>query len=228
MMKILYFLLLIFPFANLFSQNWRDSLIEAREAYKNEDFSKALNLYNSVQKQAPKDLDLSSEIGQCAYKSKQFEIAEKAYNKSKSQNGNRINKAKAFHNIGNIKMNQKNYQGAIESYKSSLRNNPSDEETRYNLSEAIRRLKKEQDKKDNNQNQKDKNKNQPPPKNDKKDQQKNNPKKKEEEGKEPEKKMSKNMMDKVLDKLAKDESETKKKVASTKGDRGETTSGKDW
>ena len=125
-------------------------------------------------------------------------------------------------------MNQKNYQGAIESYKSSLRNNPSDEETRYNLSEAIRRLNKEQDKKDNNQNQKDKNKNQPPPKNDKKDQQKNNPKKKEEEGKEPEKKMSKNMMDKVLDKLAKDESETKKKVASTKGDRGETTSGKDW
>jgi tetratricopeptide (TPR) repeat protein len=215
----------------LFSQVWRDSLNAAREAYKVEDYSKALQFYKSAQNNAPKELDFSEEIGQCAYKSKQFEVAEKTYNGSSSKKGNKMNRSKLFHNIGNSQMQQKNYQGAIDSYKKSLRNNPTDEETRYNLSEAIRRLKKEQDKKDNKKDKNDHNKNQPPPQNDKKEDQKNNsknPNMKEGEGKDQENKISKKMMDKILDKLAKDESETKKKVASAKENKGETTSGKDW
>ncbi len=217
----------MFSSVKLFSQVWRDSLNAAREAYKVEDYSKALQFYKSAQNNAPKELDFSEEIGQCAYKSKQFEVAEKTYNGSSSKKGNKMNRSKLFHNIGNSQMQQKNYKGAIDSYKKSLRNNPSDEETRYNLSEAIRRLKKEQEKKDNKQD-----KNQPPPpkdnKKDTKNNDSNNPKKNEDEGQDQENKMSKKMMDKILDKLAKDESETKKKIASTKGDRGEVTSGKDW
>ncbi len=228
---LILFCFIVFTSVKLFSQVWRDSLAVAREAYKVEDYTKALKYYRSAQKNAPKGLDFSDEIGQCAYKSKQFVIAEKAYNESTSKKGNKINKSKTFHNIGNTQMQQKNYQGAIDSYKNSLRNNPADEQTRYNLSEAIRCLKKEQKKKEDQQDKKDQNKNQPPPSKDKKNDQKNtpnDPKKKEHEKIDQENKMSKKMMDKILDKLAKDESETKKKVASTKGERGETTSGKDW
>ena len=69
-------------------------------------------------------------------------------------------KHKAYHNMGNVFMQRKEYQKAVEAYKEALRNNPKDEETRYNLALAKEMLKKEQDKNDQNkedENQKDKN-----------------------------------------------------------------------
>ena len=42
----------------------------------------------------------------------------------------------AFHNLGNALMNQKEYSGAVEAYKNALRNNPSDDQSRYNLALA--------------------------------------------------------------------------------------------
>lgn len=47
-------------------------------------------------------------------------------------------KHKIFHNLGNSFMEQKKYKEAVEAYKNSLRNNPTDEETRYNLALAKR------------------------------------------------------------------------------------------
>lgn len=51
-------------------------------------------------------------------------------------------KHKAFHNLGNTFMNAKDYQNAVEAYKSALRNNPTDDETRYNLALAKEMLEK--------------------------------------------------------------------------------------
>ncbi|MAN59877.1 MAG: hypothetical protein CMC08_08600 [Flavobacteriaceae bacterium] len=57
-------------------------------------------------------------------------------------------KHKAFHNLGNTFMNEKNYQGAVEAYKNALRNNPTDDETRYNLALAKDLLEKNPPKSD--------------------------------------------------------------------------------
>lgn len=51
-------------------------------------------------------------------------------------------KHKAYHNLGNTFMNAKKYQEAVESYKNALRNNPVDDETRYNLALAKEMLEK--------------------------------------------------------------------------------------
>ena len=48
----------------------------------------------------------------------------------------KLEKHKAYHNLGNTFMNEKKYQEAVEAYKNALRNNPSDDETRYNLALA--------------------------------------------------------------------------------------------
>lgn len=53
-------------------------------------------------------------------------------------------KAMAYHNIGWICQSLKMYGEAAEAYKESLRNNPSDNETRYNLALCMRQQKKEQ------------------------------------------------------------------------------------
>ncbi len=45
-------------------------------------------------------------------------------------------KHRAYHNIGNILMQEKQCKDAVEAFKNALRNNPTDEETRYNLALA--------------------------------------------------------------------------------------------
>ena len=68
----------------------------------------------------------------------------------------RPNKHRTFHNIGNALMKIKDYKGAVEAYKNALRNNPDDNETRYNYAVAKKMLEDEnqdQDQKDNQDNQ---------------------------------------------------------------------------
>lgn len=65
---------------------------------------------------------------------------------------------KAWHNYGNARLMQKNYEEAISAYKKSLKLKPNDEDTRYNLAYALTQLKKQQqnqnkNNKDNKQNQ---------------------------------------------------------------------------
>jgi Ca-activated chloride channel family protein len=45
-------------------------------------------------------------------------------------------KHRAFHNIGNVLMQSKLCKEAVEAFKNALRNNPNDEETRYNFALA--------------------------------------------------------------------------------------------
>ena len=52
-------------------------------------------------------------------------------------------KHKAFHNLGNTFMNETKYQAAVDAYKNALRNNPTDDETRYNLALAKKMLEEE-------------------------------------------------------------------------------------
>ena len=63
-------------------------------------------------------------------------------------------KHKAFHNIGNVLMQNKKCKEAVEAYKNALRNDPTDEETRYNL--GLAKICAEQQKDDQDQNKDDK------------------------------------------------------------------------
>lgn len=63
------------------------------------------------------------------------------------------NLAQIYHNMGVIFQSQKDYAKAIEAYKESLRNNPKDDETRYNLALAQKLLKDQQQDQQNQNNQ---------------------------------------------------------------------------
>lgn len=75
----------------------------------------------------------------------------------------RKNLSMSYHNKGVIHHAGQDYEKAIEAYKESLRLNPSDNETRYNLLRAMHELKKQQDQQQqqqqqNQQNQQNQNK----------------------------------------------------------------------
>ena len=64
---------------------------------------------------------------------------------------NRYRKAKAYHNMGVIFQSAQQFDKAIDAYKNALRNNPNDDETRYNLVLCQRQLKNGGGKGDNSQ-----------------------------------------------------------------------------
>lgn len=242
-MKLVLNIAFLFIAASSFGQEWRDSLSIAREAYENEEFPKAVKYYESAQKKAPENIDLSDEIAQSAYKAREFEKAEKIYQQNANSKKSNIDKAANDHNIGNSRMKRKDYQGAIEAYKNSLRNNPNDDKTRYNLSEAIRQLKNQQEQnKDNQQSQDQKQNDQ-----EKQDQQEGNQGKEkpgdqqngqsgkpkeskgnESQGGDSKSKLPNKQADRMLDKLMKEEAETKRKLNSGQGKNTAPKSGKDW
>lgn len=59
-------------------------------------------------------------------------------------------KHRAYHNLGNAYMAQKDYAQAVRAYKDALRNDPSDDETRYNLAVAQDLLEKNPDQNEDN------------------------------------------------------------------------------
>lgn len=103
-----------------------------------------------------------------------YNMANMYYNKEKaSQASSRLIQAakiaetkeerhKIFHNLGNSFMEQKRYKDAVEAYKNALRNNPKDEETRYNYALAKKMLEEDpesgggEDEQDQDQDQTDK------------------------------------------------------------------------
>lgn len=58
---------------------------------------------------------------------------------------NRSLRHKAYHNMGNTFMKQKDYAQAVNAYKDALRNDPTDDETRYNLAIAKKKLEENPD-----------------------------------------------------------------------------------
>lgn len=221
-----------------FAQDWQSELKEARRLYQKKQYAASVEKYKAAQKKAPKGIDLSEEIAQASYKASDYASAEKSYNNSSSKKGTPAEKARNWHNLGNAYMKQKKYQEAVNAYKESLRNNPSDEETRYNLSEALKKRQQQQEKeqqqnkqqqqnpKQNQQNQQNKqNKEQQ-----NKQQQQNQSQNKDQSTEKNEQKSSLNQQktEKMLDDLSKKELETKKKMGGKKGKGGKNNSGKDW
>ncbi|MES2681084.1 MAG: tetratricopeptide repeat protein [Bacteroidota bacterium] len=69
---------------------------------------------------------------------------------------------RAWHNVGNCYLQKKEYKEAVDAYKKSLKYNPKDEETRYNLAYALKHMPKDKSggggsKQQQNQKEEDKN-----------------------------------------------------------------------
>ncbi|PWH85515.1 tetratricopeptide repeat protein [Brumimicrobium oceani] len=233
-------------------QSWEDSLRLGKKYYQEKQFDKAYSALLEAQKLAPSHIDLSQDIGNAAYRNEDFEMAEKAFRAAASKKTDPTLKAKNWHNLGNSQMKAKKYKEAIESYKQSLRGNANDDKTRYNLAEAQRRLKiqEEQQKKQNQENQKANEDQQ-----NKQNSQESEQSQKGEEGREgeknesqnqnptpkggnpneqseakPESKLSDRKTERLLEDLLKQEMQTKKKVrgAESGQNQEQIKSGKRW
>lgn len=95
-------------------------------------------------------------LGNSYYKSKNYEEALYRLEQASKTATSKVEKHKAFHNMGNILMENKKCKEAVEVYKSALRNDPTDDETRYNLVLAKECAEQQKDQNKDDQNKDDK------------------------------------------------------------------------
>ena len=119
-------------------------------------YRKALSL-------APEKSTALHNLGNTHFLAEQYEEASQRFFQTQKFASSKEEKHRAFHNMGNVFMKKKEYQKAVEAYKNALRNNPSDDETRYNYALAKELLnnekppeEQEQDDKKDQKDQKDK------------------------------------------------------------------------
>lgn len=243
-MKIITCFFFLFYFTHsMIAQEWKESLREARRSFLNQDYERSYKYYRTAQKLAPKQIDLSDEMGQAAYKAKKYKEAEDIFSKSSSNKGNSVQKGTVQRQIGDSKMQQRKYDEAAESYKESLRNNPNDSKSRYNLTQALNKAREQkqqqqkeqqQNQNQNQQNQANNNSNQKsnpnqPNKNQSQPQSKSPSNSEKQQGESKTSKLSDKKTERMLDELVKKEMETKKKFDGVKGSgTGVKRTGKDW
>ncbi|MDT0685306.1 tetratricopeptide repeat protein [Autumnicola psychrophila] len=128
-------------------------LREAENAMGENDFASAEASYRKAIAKDPSNTAAKYNLGNLYYNKEKTPEAANRLKQAHEISGSKDEKHRINHNLGNSFMKQKKYQEAIEAYKNALRNNPSDEETRYNLALAKKMLEEEQQNQDQNQDQ---------------------------------------------------------------------------
>ena len=174
------------------------------------------------------------------FENNNYDEAIQEYFKTQKNSDIDLEKHSAFHNLGNSYMKKKDYGQAVESYKNALRNNPEDDETRYNYAiakkflEGDKRNKSQNNNKDSEESKEDKSEEKD------KDQEKENDNQEEDESKnqkpndqkDNEEKgggLSKQQMENLLEAINNIENDVNKKVnANKKKVKTSKKSEKDW
>ena len=177
-MKYIMIFILTFSISSVFSQEKDKALQKSNDfVYQGntlieDDFISAEKEYRKAISKKPSNAVGAYNLGNAYYETKNFDEALLRHLEAAKIAKTKEEKHRAFHNVGNTLMEQKKCKEAVEAYKNALRNNPDDEESRYNLVVAKECAKQQQQNEDKN---KDK---------DKKDEEKEDEKKEDEEKKE--------------------------------------------
>ncbi len=117
---------------------------EAEKALKEDQFPLAEADFRKAIALNPKDEIGKYNLGTAYYNREMNEVAMKRFQQAAAVATEKNEKHKAFHNLGNTFMNEERYKEAVEAYKNALRNDPTDDETRYNLALAKKLLEDQQ------------------------------------------------------------------------------------
>ena len=243
---------------------------EGNEAYNSGEFLQSNDLYSQSFKNDTSNLKAAFNNGNSSFMSGDFESSRNNFNQYLHSNITKEEKSKAYYNIGNsylteyAKSAQENtgqspnsdlLTNAVDNYKKSLRNNPTDEDARYNLSYAMKLLQQSQNQDQQNKDQQNKdqqnkdqqnkdqqnkdqqNKDQQNKDQQNKDQQNKDQQNKDQQNKDQQNKnqqqkekqaQSKQQALKNLDAINGDEEKILMKVNRNKGDKKKKSKTKDW
>lgn len=122
----------------------RDYLRSGNKLYNDSLFIKAEVDYRKALEINPKSTDAMFNLANTLLMQQKAKEAMEQYQSVSKIEKDKDKLAQIYHNMGVILQSGKQYPQCIEAYKESLRNNPKDDETRYNLALAQKLLKDQQ------------------------------------------------------------------------------------
>lgn len=191
------------------SAEWRH-LHQGNRAFMRGDYKTAEVEYRNAQKLNPRSARAAFNLGDVYMAQKNIQAALEQYQIAAKGESNKYLRALSYHNVGVAYHLNKQFDKAIDFYKEALRNNPHDDDTRYNLVLCQKQKKeeqqeKQQNKNDNKQEKKEQNKQQNKP--DKQKSQPNNTQQQEQKGG-----MSKDNADRLINLAQQAEQQTRNKL----------------
>ena len=192
------------------AQTDRQYIREGNKQFRLGQYDKAEVSYRKAVEKNPKNPQAAYNLGNALMAQKKDSAAVQQFEQSARMEANPLRKSAAYHNMGVICQTHKMYDDAIEAYKNSLRLNPNDDETRYNLVLCKHLKKKQDDKQKQNQQNKDDQKNKDDKKDDQKDQKQDKKDDKQQEQQKPQ--MSKDNAEQLLNAAIQNEKMTQDKM----------------
>ena len=146
-------------FATAQTMTESDHIRNGNKLYADSLFEKAEIEYRKALELNPKSVDAMYNLGnalfsQAVNSQEKGDEALNQYSTAAKLETDKEKLAQIYHNIGTLLYSAQQYPQSVEAYKESLRNNPCDHETRYNLAKAMHMNKQQQ------QNQQDQQENQ--------------------------------------------------------------------
>ena len=190
-----------------FAQTDRQYLRQGNKQFNAGDYANAEVSYRKALEKNPRNPQAIYNLGNALMAQKKDSASIEQFQNAAKLETNPLRKYQSFHNIGVICQSHKMYGEAIEAYKSALRLNPDDDETRYNLVLCKhQKQKQDQNKQDQQQNKNDQKKD------DKKEQQQQDQKKQDKQQEKPKPQMSKDNAEQLLNAAMQQEKQTQDRL----------------
>ncbi len=223
----------LLPFAFSFAQREMVDVIKGNYHYNKEGYTKAEIDYRRGLEENKNSYEAHYNLGDALYKQdkfqdalEQFETAEQMLNAEKDKE----RYARVKHNIGNCHYALQQYGDAVSAYQESLRANPKDDDTRYNLVKAMQMLQQQQQQQQQDQQNQDQQQQQQQQQ-DQQDQQEQQEQQQQQQQQQQEQEQNEDQMDKetaeqILQALEQDEQETQENIKRQQGKKRRVE--KDW
>ncbi len=210
-MRSLIIISMLLAVSFIYAQPAQKLVRSGNSAYKNGHFKAAEIDYRKALTKDPNSQKATFNLGNSLYKQQNFEESTSQYMKLAQSDGKEAPKANVYYNLGNSLLENKKYKESIDAYKTALRQNPKDEDTRYNLSYAMTKL-QQQKKQEQNKNQ----------------QQKQEQKQQQQQQQQPKPNMSKQDANRMLNAMNNNEKRTLDKTKNKQNPSSQNTPEKDW
>lgn len=231
-LKYIFILIAVFVCTGAFAQVDRQYIRNGNKLFHQQNYAKAEVEYRKAISKNPNNAQAIYNLGNALLMQQKDSAATSFFQKSGRIETSKMRKAMSYHNIGVICQKHQMYGDAINAYKEALRNNPKDNETRYNLALCKKLLKnqpkdknkqnnKQKDKKNKDKNKKDKNK-------DKQNNKSKDQNKQDQKQQQPKDKMSKDNAEQLLNAAMQQEKATQQRISKAMQQAGSKKLQKNW
>ncbi len=126
------------------AQNERKVNRQGVKSYEHGDFSEAEVKFRMAEDINQESFEAEYNTGAALYKQEKYEESFEQYESLADKAEDPLALANVWHNIGNSLLESEKYAESIEAYKNSLRRNPSDQDSKYNLAYAREKLQEQE------------------------------------------------------------------------------------